>query len=288
MRELEEAQEHGRRQVLDDLRGEDAAERAVLERLEMRDQIRLLDVEPLAARVGDHVAVGVHSARLDSGLAQQREELAAAAAAVQDRGLRQEVRDIGALAAADLGGRAAHPALEGEVVGQRRGGGLRGDGRRRAGGPPLEPQQPLLELREQPLGPLAGGALGVERLREVVHELQRRVVEAALLGGERLDVPAHQRLQQPLDGIGDRALQAGAPLDRALGRDGPVALGRGTGPRAHRRTARAAPLDLDLEPLEELGGVDGNPCSFRVLRVLLGHRHSLQRGHYGSVRAAAH
>ncbi len=254
----------------------------------MGDEVGLLDVEPLAARVGNHVGVGVHPARLHSRLAQQGEELAPAAAAVQHRALPEEVEDVGALAAADLGGRAAHPALEGEVVGEGGRGRLRGDCRRRTGGAPLEPQQPLLELSEQPYGPLTGGTLGVERLGKVVHELQRRVVEAALLGRQGLDVPPQQRPQEPLDGIDDRALDARPPLDRPLGRDGPVALGRGTGPRASRRAAQAAPLHLVSQPLEELGGIDGNPCSFRVLRVLLGHHHSLQSAHYGSVRVTGH
>ena len=51
----------------------------------MGEQVGLLDVEPLAARVRDHVGVGVDPARLDPGVAEQREQLAAAAADVEHR-----------------------------------------------------------------------------------------------------------------------------------------------------------------------------------------------------------
>ena len=47
--ELEQADELGSRQVLDDLRREDPAERAVLEAFEVLDRARLLDFEALAA-----------------------------------------------------------------------------------------------------------------------------------------------------------------------------------------------------------------------------------------------
>ena len=83
----------------------------------MRERVRLLDVEALAAAVGDHVRVDVHAARLDAGLAQQPEELAAAAADVEHgRGVAKVV-DVGPLPVADALRRPAHPTLEGEVVG---------------------------------------------------------------------------------------------------------------------------------------------------------------------------
>ena len=78
--ELEQAHEHGRRQMLDHLRREDAAERAVVEAFEVLDRVGLLDIQALATSVGDHVGVEVDPARLDPGLAQEAEELAAAAA----------------------------------------------------------------------------------------------------------------------------------------------------------------------------------------------------------------
>ena len=83
MRELEEAHESGRRQVLDDLAGEDGAEACVFERLEVREQVGLLDVEALTACEGDHVRVAVDAARLDARVAQEREQLAPPAADVE-------------------------------------------------------------------------------------------------------------------------------------------------------------------------------------------------------------
>ncbi len=49
-RQLERADEHARRQMLDDLPHEDAAEGGVLEALEVLDEIGLLDVETVAAQ----------------------------------------------------------------------------------------------------------------------------------------------------------------------------------------------------------------------------------------------
>ncbi len=51
----------------------------------------MLDLEPLAARIGDHVRVEVDAARLDAGLAQQHEELPASATEVEHRGRLSEV-----------------------------------------------------------------------------------------------------------------------------------------------------------------------------------------------------
>src|SRR5436190_15556025 len=79
VRELEQPQQVARRQVLHELRGEDAAQGAVLQALEVRESVGLLHVEPLAARERDHVGVGVDAAGVDAGGAQKLEELAAPA-----------------------------------------------------------------------------------------------------------------------------------------------------------------------------------------------------------------
>ena len=55
--------------MLDDLAHEDAAERSVWQALEVLDEISLLDVEALAARIRNHVGIGVDAARLDTDLA---------------------------------------------------------------------------------------------------------------------------------------------------------------------------------------------------------------------------
>src|SRR3954462_4885421 len=110
--------------MLDELRREDPAERAVLEAFEIRDSVRVLDVEPLTAGVGDHVRVEIDASRLDAALSEQLEKLAAAAPKVEHRRRVAEVVRVGALALADAVGGAPHAALEGEVVGdaRRRGG----------------------------------------------------------------------------------------------------------------------------------------------------------------------
>ena len=91
--------------MLDDLAHEDAAERAVVEWLEKVHEVGLLDVEAVAASVGDHVGIGVDAARFDSRLPEQPQELAAPAADVEDRSGATKVVDIAALAFADGGGR---------------------------------------------------------------------------------------------------------------------------------------------------------------------------------------
>src|SRR5690349_17675358 len=102
--------------MLEELRGEDTAERSVVERLEGGDRIRLLDVEALSACVRDHVGVGVDSARVDARLPKQGEELSAPAAEVEHGRRVPEILDIRALAVADLARVTAHPRLEREVV----------------------------------------------------------------------------------------------------------------------------------------------------------------------------
>src|SRR5439155_5166329 len=103
-RKLEQPEQRRGRQDLDELGGEDPAERALLDSLQVGERIRLLDLEALAAGVGDHVRVCIDAARLDSRVAEQAEELAAAAADVEHGRRIQEVLHVRALALADVGG----------------------------------------------------------------------------------------------------------------------------------------------------------------------------------------
>ena len=233
----------------------------------MREQVGLLDVEALAARVGGHVGVRVDAARLHARVAEEREQLAAAAADVEHGRVVAQVVEIGALALAHELGRAAHAALEGEVVGQRSRGGLGGDGLRRAGGTPLEPDEPLLELGDEAAARVSVGGDAVELLEERVDQLQRRVVEAPLLLGERLDVPAHRLAQRLLEQAGGRA-----PVRWALGGHGPELLGGGAGAGAQgQRGAVRTPAELVAEPFEQGLDVD-------LLLGRSGHRGKCKEG----------
>src|SRR5919201_171104 len=76
-RELEHADERAGRQVFEDVGAEDAAQASVRQALEVRGRIRLRDLEPLAAAEGDHLGIRIDPARLEPGLPQKTEELAA-------------------------------------------------------------------------------------------------------------------------------------------------------------------------------------------------------------------
>ena len=153
----------------------------------MVERVRLRHVEALAAGERDHVPVRVDARRLDAGVAEQRQELAAAAADVEHRRRAGEQLDVRPLLLARLGGRRAHAALEGEVVRDRVRPGLGGDRGRCAGRAALQPEQALLQLGEAPSLGLELPYGGVEVLRERVDELQRRIRERALPGGDVLD-----------------------------------------------------------------------------------------------------
>src|SRR5262249_1791760 len=140
---------------LDELSAEDSSERPVRLGLQVADGISLLDVEALALREGDHVRVGVDATRVDARLAEQPEQLPAAAAEVEHGRRVPQVLDVHALAPADGRGRAAHPGLEGEVVANRGSRRLRGDRLRQgrvnaAGAAPLDAGHSLLQLAERP------------------------------------------------------------------------------------------------------------------------------------------
>ncbi len=236
-RELEQADERRRRKVLDDLTREDAAERLLRETVEVLEEVGLLDVEPFAARERDHVRVGVDPARLDAGVAKQRKQLASPAADVEHGSGVAKVVDMRVLPLPHVARRSSHPALEREVVGERRLAGLGGDRPRDRSRcvAALDPRQPFLDLDEQPLA-LARSAelrLGphqpleeqIDLLEDLVDELQRDAVERTLARGERLDVPTHEPTQDLLDRLAHGADDAAPVLQRAVRRDGPLRLG---------------------------------------------------------------
>ncbi len=184
----------------------------------MVERVRLRHVESLAAGERDHVPVRVDARRLDARVAEQRQELAAAAADVEHGRRAGEEVDVGPLLLARLGGGRAHTALEREVVGDRVRPGLRGDRGGRAGRAALEPEQALLQLGEASSLGLEVAHGGVEVLRERVDELQRRVCQRTLARGDVLDGGAN--------GAADEALPH-AGRGRAPGRllPGPLRLG---------------------------------------------------------------
>ena len=117
-----------RREVLDDLRGEDPVDRLGFEGLQPEHRIGLDDVEVLAAAQGEHPDVGVDPDGLEAGLLEQLEHLPAAAADVDDAAVLQgipEQRQVRPLQLLELAGRAAEPVLEGGVVERRDGVGRR-------------------------------------------------------------------------------------------------------------------------------------------------------------------
>ena len=107
--ELEEADERRRRQVLDDLRGEDPAERAVVERLEVVERVCLLDVEALAAAYATMSASASTPRASMPASRRSAEELAAAAADVEHRARRRGSRRR--TAAAGRGSRCVEPRI---------------------------------------------------------------------------------------------------------------------------------------------------------------------------------
>ena len=183
--QLEEARERDGRQVFHDLQ---RGHRAQLPRFgERGEQILLLGLEAGAAREGDHVGVGVHPARLDPRLAEQTEELAAAAADIEHRCVPGEQLDVRALALADLLDGRPQPGLVGEVVGEGVLARLRRDGcRSGAETTALEAQHALLELVHPAFRRLGLRRRRVDPLREGVGHAQDRVVERALRPRERL------------------------------------------------------------------------------------------------------
>ena len=169
----------------------------------------------------------------------------------------EKQRHVLTLSRADRLHAAAHPALEREVVGHRRGCRLRRDGdRHRVTRRPftaLEAGQPFLELPQRAFGTLASVRGFVGPLGRRVEELQDGIVEDPLVGGEGLDVPPHELSQHALR----KGLRPATQL--SLRRDRPEALGEGTD-RGELLTPAAtigrAAAQLLAELLEQCGDVD--------------------------------
>ena len=103
-------------QVLDDLRRDEAAEAAGRRGQQERQAIGFGHGEAPGPAALDHLVVLIHAARRDTSAAQQREELATAAADVHDIGRAREDRDVVGHAAADLVLAAAKEILEAGVL----------------------------------------------------------------------------------------------------------------------------------------------------------------------------
>jgi hypothetical protein len=254
-------------------------------------------------RVGDHVGVGIHPARLDPSFAEKDEHLAPATAEVEHGRVAPEVLDVGHLTGAHGFRGAAHTRLERKVVGNRISGRLRCDGLRPRQGrsfgsrSPLESGQALLQLGRHSSCGLACRLAPIVRLVEVVDQLEHGVVEGALLGRERLDVPAQERTEQTLDAVGDESSEAAPARYRSLCRHAPGSLrlappdDTGGARRIAVRAACAAPPDLVGETGEKLVDVHillwRNSARSRTFMRLAAHRRIITRGCYGNVMSPA-
>ena len=101
IREAEKGEQARVRKVLDDLSGENCAERVSRKALEIVDDVGLLDLQPFGAGARDHPRVEIDAPRGNPGLPHQLEELAPSAAGVEHRLPTGEKRDVGALTVAD-------------------------------------------------------------------------------------------------------------------------------------------------------------------------------------------
>ena len=114
--ELEELQQVSGLQVLDHLRGEDAAERCVGERREVADGVGFGDVEAARAAELGHLVIQIDAARADAGAGEQLEKLAAPAADVEHVGGAGEERQVAFEPRPDRVARAAELILEPDVL----------------------------------------------------------------------------------------------------------------------------------------------------------------------------
>ena len=87
--------------MFDHLRRNHAADRFVGNRSQVPEGIVVRDVQSLFARDRHHLGVRVHAARLDARGLQRREELAAAAAEIDDAGAAMKDRHVVAHARLD-------------------------------------------------------------------------------------------------------------------------------------------------------------------------------------------
>ena len=294
-RELEQSDERRGRKVLDDLTGEDAAERRVQNAVEVLEEVGLMDVEAFAASERDHVRVRIDAGRLDAGGMEQREQLASSAADVEHGCRVAKVVDVRLLPPAHVAGRAAYATLEREVVAKCFLRGLRGDSARagrRSGIAPLDPRQPLVDLDEESFALPSRGELGlrarqpaeerIDLLEDLVDELQRDAVERALARGERLDVPAHEPTQNLLDRLAHGTDDAAPLFEGSIRGDRPLGLGDASQPLAHepavdllRHVEPGSVAELLAELGEECRDVDAflvrKPCRRPYFGPVLPH-----------------
>ena len=101
--------------MLDDLNRRQAADAAVRLTLEKPERVALLDIEPARAAQLHHAVVGVDAAGADAVLPQQIEQLAAAAADVNDIRCRRKQRHVVREPRADIVLRSAKAILEADV-----------------------------------------------------------------------------------------------------------------------------------------------------------------------------
>jgi hypothetical protein len=175
---------------------EDTSERAVLYRCEIRERLARLNGEPIGSALLDHVRVDVDPPRLDAGLAQELEELAAPAAQIEHRRCLAEVVDVDGLPLAHDGPRPTHARLEGEVIRKLRLARTLGRRRRRrrtgrlAAQSPLESNEPLLRLSPGALAslerrrrlrrPFICALYPLERVVDALAQLVERVEDARI------------------------------------------------------------------------------------------------------------
>ena len=103
-------------EVLDDLRGEDAAERIIGKRAEVGKGVVRADVQSLFPAQKDHVEVEIHAAGPDATLSHQLEELSSAAPDVDDIVPPFEVRDVDPLTLLDFLLGPAEPLFKARIV----------------------------------------------------------------------------------------------------------------------------------------------------------------------------
>ena len=80
--------------MLDDLGGDDAADRFTGQRGDIAERVALRHLEPVFARDSHHGIVGIHAPRAHAGRPQRRQELPASAAEVDDVGRAGEDRQV--------------------------------------------------------------------------------------------------------------------------------------------------------------------------------------------------
>ena len=122
-----------------------------------------------------------------------------------------------------------------------------------------------------------------DALLEVVDQAERGGVERPLVVRERLDVPAHQLLEDRLDGRAETTPDAGPEAERTVGRHRPETLGLGASREAVVRLAgrpRVGPGTTDLLPERREQRVDVDLLGRRkpVVRRLVRHRASVAPG----------